>query len=53
VDLSINEEVDISFSEDMFKNFKNFELRENQVKMSDVIADSLSNDKKVVIEAPT
>lgn len=52
-DISINEDIDVSFSEDIFKNFKNFELRDNQIKMSELISDSLIKDKKIVIEAPT
>jgi hypothetical protein len=39
--------------EDAFNSFSNFEVRENQLLMSKKIDESLKNNKKLVIEAPT
>jgi hypothetical protein len=47
-----NKNINSSVS-DTFKSFSKFETRENQLLMSDSIDDSLKNNKKIVIEAPT
>jgi predicted DnaQ family exonuclease/DinG family helicase len=47
-----NKNVSFWFKE-AFNSFSNFEVRENQLLMSENVDDSLKNNKKVVIEAPT
>ena len=39
--------------EEIFKNLKNFEIRENQIKMAKIVYDTLTHGKKSLIEAPT
>ncbi|MDP5038890.1 MAG: exonuclease domain-containing protein, partial [Candidatus Gracilibacteria bacterium] len=39
--------------EDIFKNLPNFEIRENQLNMANLVDDSFKNNKKILIEAPT
>lgn len=43
----------VSFDKKYLSKLDNFEIRENQSKMADLVIDSLENNKKNVIEAPT
>lgn len=52
-ELYIEEELDINWVKEVFNSFEKFEIRDNQIKMAEFISDSLINDKKIVIEAPT
>ncbi len=52
-EVEILDDLNINFDEKYFEKFKNFELRENQKKMSEIVWKTLENWKKVVIEAPT
>ncbi len=47
-----NIEENITFK-DILKNIADLELRDNQLVMSDIVNDCLSNNKKWIIEAPT
>ncbi|MDD5770345.1 MAG: helicase C-terminal domain-containing protein [Candidatus Gracilibacteria bacterium] len=47
------EEYNFKTIKEIFENLPNSELRQNQLEMSLKIDDSLKNDKKIVIEAPT
>jgi Rad3-related DNA helicase len=39
--------------EEVFSKFNKFEVRQNQLIMSKNVEDSLKNNKKLLIEAPT
>ncbi len=52
-EVEIKEELKVNFLEEHFSKFENFELRENQKKMAEIVWESLEKAKKSVIEAPT
>jgi len=52
-EMIINKELKVLKWENYYKKIKGLTIRENQVKMTDLIFDSFKNKKKAVIEAPT
>lgn len=51
--LYFDPDIQLDFTENIFKEFDSYEIRENQIKMLKLVWDSLLKDKKTVIEAPT
>ncbi|MDD4151650.1 MAG: helicase C-terminal domain-containing protein, partial [Candidatus Gracilibacteria bacterium] len=52
-EIKFDETVKIDFEKNYFEKFRDFEIRENQKIMATSVIESLENNKKIIIEAPT